>query len=48
MGSILVTMVANAITLIGASTFVQHAAQGVILLLGVIMSVVIRRRNERV
>lgn len=47
-GSILVTMVANAITLIGASTFVQYASQALILLAGVIMSVIIRRRNERV
>lgn len=46
-GSILVTMVANAITLIGANTFWQNASQGLVLLLGVLVNVLIRKHNER-
>ena len=47
LGSLLLTMIANAIILIGASNFVQYAAQGIVLLLAVLISTRIRVRNER-
>ena len=47
LGSLLLTMIANAILLVGASNFMQYAAQGIVLLLAVLISTRIRVSNER-
>lgn len=40
-------MIANIIVLVGASNFMQYAAQGIVLVFAVLISVRIRARNER-
>ena len=47
LGSLLLTMIANVIVLAGASNFMQYAAQGIVLVFAVLISVRIRARNER-
>ena len=47
LGSLLLTMIANIIVLAGASNFMQYAAQGIVLVFAVLISVRIRARNER-
>lgn len=47
LGSVLLTMIANAIIMIGLPNFYQYAAQGVVLVAAVLISVRIRAKNER-
>lgn len=47
LGSLLLTMIANLIILIGMNNFMQYAMQAVVLVLAVFISTRIRARNER-
>lgn len=47
LGSLLLTMIANAIIMIGLPNFYQYAAQGIVLVAAVLISVRIRAKNER-
>ena len=47
LGSVLLTMIANAIIMIGLPNFYQYAAQGIVLVAAVLISVRIRAKNER-